>query len=119
LPLKKELFDDILALNDVKGAVVLRADGQILLQRFNAPPTRDLTQADFGEFIESFSEAKELEVLYDNIRLYFRRIPKGYLLIVLGRFAHMSMVRLNCDILIPALSDTLEKPKGFGLFFKR
>ncbi len=119
MPFKKEHFADILSLNDVRGAVVVSGGGQILFQRFYTPPTRALTNADFQELISALSSIRELELVFDNIRLYIRQFGDDYLIIVMGRFVHMPMVRLSCNVLIPNLMSDAEKPKGFSRFFKR
>ena len=115
----KEHVADLLALDDIKGVVVLGTTGSVVYQQFNEPPTSKLGNNDFRELIRAAAGIRELEVMYDNVRLYIRKYPGGALIIVAGHFALAAMVRLNCDIVIPTLSESSEKPKGLGRFFKR
>lgn len=115
----KERFKDILSLSDVKGAVVVSPSGQILFQHFIAAPAEALPEPVFQKLAAALTSVDELELLFEDIRLYIRKYSKGFVIIVTGRFARMSMVRLSCNILIPGLSDDAKKPKGLSRFFKR
>lgn len=115
----KEQFKDILSLSDVKGALVVSPSGQIVFQRFTTEPAEILPEPVFQKLVTALTSVDEMELLFEDIRLYIRKYSKGFIIIVTGRFAHMSMVRLNCDILIPVLSDDASKPKGLARFFKR
>ncbi|MFH1984488.1 MAG: hypothetical protein ABIL58_21810 [Pseudomonadota bacterium] len=115
----KEQFKDILSLDDVKGVIVVGTNGQIVFQSFATAPAKPFTEQDFHKLIQGLSTVVEVELMYENIRLYIRKFAKGFVIIVMGRYALVSMVRLNCDILLSTLSSESEKPKGIGRFFKR
>ena len=115
----KEQFKDILSLDDVKGAFVVSTTGEIVFQSFSAEPAKPITELDLRKLTQGLSTVVEVELIYENIRLYIRKFARGFVVIVMGRFALVSMVRLNCDIILPSLSGESEKPKGIGRFFKR
>lgn len=115
----KEQFSDILSLDDVKGAIVLNTPGQIVFKSFNEQPKKSLSDTALQALATSLGATVEAELVYENIRLYVRKFTGGMVIIVMGRFALVSMVRLNCDILLPSLAGDAGKPKGLGRFFKR
>ena len=73
-----------------------------------------------GRWIEGTGNHEKLQLIdlaFETMRLYIRRTDSGYLVILLSNSASMAMVRLNCDILLPALKQDTGA-KGFGRFFK-
>jgi hypothetical protein len=115
----KKHFADLLSLDDVKGVVVLDTTGSAVYQEFNEPPPSFLGPNDFRELLGAVTSVRELEAMYENFRLYIRKYAGGALIVVAGQFALVAMVRLNCDIVIPIISESSDKPKGLGRFFKR
>lgn len=70
------------------------------------------------QFVETLGQVHEIEVVFERQKIYVRRTESGYLLIFMELSAPMAMVRLNCDMVIPALK-MANKPKGLSRFFKK
>ena len=115
----KELFNDILGINDVKGVLFLDHNNEIKTQAYNVSPAPGLNPHDLSAFITALGGNQETEVHFDNLRLYIRKIETGHLVLMTGFNAQMAMVRLNCDVLAPLIKSHLEKPTGIGRFFKK
>jgi hypothetical protein len=115
----KELFNDILGINDVRGAMFIDANNEIKIENYIAAPVPNLNPLDLAAFINTIGNNEETEIHFDNLRLYIRKIESGHLLIMTGFETQMAMVRLNCDVLAPLIKAQLEKPTGLGRFFKK
>ncbi|MGD8389440.1 MAG: hypothetical protein PVG49_20000 [Desulfobacteraceae bacterium] len=112
-------FDDILELEDVKGVVVLSKDGQLLFQKFSATAhSVKLKSKNWSSFLQALEGIREADFIFESARLYVRDSAGGYLLVLMGHFAPIAMVRLNCDILLPTLKQA-HATKGLARFFKR
>jgi len=112
-------FDDILDLEDVRGIAVLSKDGQILFQKFStAANTVKLETKNWSAFLQALEGIREADFIFESSRLYVRDSTGGYLLVLMGQFAPIAMVRLNCDILLPTLKQA-HATKGLARFFKR
>jgi len=115
----KELFNDILGIDDVKGAIFIDDNREIKIEGYNTVPIPSLNPMDLSAFINAIAVNEETEIHFDNLRLYIRRIENGHLLIMTGFDTQMAMVRLNCDVLAPLIKAQFEKPTGLGRFFKK
>ena len=114
----QELFNDILAMQGVKGIMIFSFAGDIIFQQFNSQPPEDPYSRDWSLFIEALAGTRETDLVFEKGRLYIRRTDIGYLVVLMGLFVPISMVRLNCDIVLPALKPA--KPsKGIRRFFKK
>lgn len=112
-------FDDILNIEDVKGVLFLSRDGKILFEKFTAPSFEvNLLSIEWNSFLLALQGTREADFVFDKYRLYVRNSAGGYLIVIIGHFAPIAMVRLNCDILLPSLKKP-ESTKGLGRFFKR
>mgnify|MGYP006277242461 FL=1 len=112
-------FDDILDLEDVKGIAILSKEGQLLFQKFSAAAdTVKLETKSWASFLQALDGIREADFIFESSRLYVRDSTGGYLLVLMGHFAPIAMVRLNCDILLPTLKQA-HATKGLARFFKR
>lgn len=112
-------FDEILSLDDVKGLIVLSGEGRVLFQRM-IDPAFDRTKTESNNWVpllRVLEDVREADFLLDNMRIYIRQSAGGYILILMGHFAPIAMVRLNCDIVLPLLKNA-NASKGLGRFFK-
>ena len=114
----KELFNDILNIEDVMGVILLSHEGQLGFKHFSSPLDEDPDTIDWGSFLTAFNGIREADFFFENCRLYIRSTSYGYIMILMGIFTPIAMVRLNCDILLPSLKQAT-KSKGLGRFFKR
>lgn len=124
----ESLFEEIFSIEGIMGALVITEDGASEFAKFVHPLLDKVKHKSFEEFVKksinieslrgAFDTAKESLLIYDKIRLYVRRIESGYLIVVMGMFVPVAMVRLNCQIIIPEL-DKVKKGKGLSRFFKK
>ena len=103
----KELFNDILSLEDVRGVVVSSLEGEILFTEPSLEIDRSLPL-----FIRALGTVREADLIFEKCRIYVRRTDMGYLMILLGLFASGAMLRLHVDMVLPSLK---ERGKGEGL----
>ena len=115
----KEIFNDILSINDVNGAFFLDKNSEIKIQAYTVSSAPELKPDDLSAFINSLGTYMETEIHFDNLRLYIRRIDTGHIILVTGFNAQMAMVRLNCEVLAPLIKSHFKKPTGLGRFFKK
>jgi predicted regulator of Ras-like GTPase activity (Roadblock/LC7/MglB family) len=117
----KETLNDIMSIEGVHGLLVLSAGGRVILNQF-APRFADeqsrFGKLDLGNFTQELSNTDEAEFVFDRRRLYARKTGSGFLLVVLDDLAPLSMVRLNCEILLPAL-DRVKQGSRIGQLFKK
>ena len=114
----KSLFKDILDIEDVHGVIFLSLEGKAVFNEFISQPPKKLEHINWRSFTRSLDGVQEAELVFENRQFFIKRASSGYILVAMGITAPSEMVRLNCDILIPNLKKTIEKPKGFGRFFK-
>lgn len=115
----KELFDDILKIEDVEGVMLFSLEGELVFKEFLSPLIDESETMDlWGVFIDSLKGIREAELVFENARLYVRKTSSGYVMILMGVFAPVAMVRLNCDIILPSLKKAATT-KGWRNFFKK
>ena len=113
----KELFNDILNIEGVKGLMMLSFGGDVIFTEFPVVH-KDVENSDWRLFIESLAGTRETDLIFEKGRLYIRRTDIGYLVVLMGSFVPIAMMRLQCDILLPSLKPA--KPaKGIRRFFKK
>jgi hypothetical protein len=115
----KNLFRDILDIEDVHGVIFLSLDGKPVFSEFVSHPPKRFEHINWRFITRSLDGVREAELVFENRRFFIKKTPSGYIFVVMGETAPAEMVRLNCDILIPNLDKTSKKPKGLGRFFKR
>ena len=115
----KEIFNDILTIEDVEGVMLFSFEGELVFKEFMSPLLDESENMDlWGIFIASLKGVREADLVFEKARLYVRKTSLGYVIILMGVFAPIAMVRLNCDILLPSLKTTA-KTKGWRSLFKK
>jgi hypothetical protein len=109
----KELFNDILAMEDVHGVVFSSFEGEILFTEPSVEIERSLPL-----FIRALGTIREVDMIFEKSRIYVRRTDIGYLVVLLGLFASGAMLRLHVDMVLPSLKET-GKGKGLRSLFRR
>jgi hypothetical protein len=109
----KEIFSDILAMEDVRGVVVSSFEGEILFSEPSLEIERSLPL-----FIRALGTVREADLIFEKSRIYVRRTDIGYLVVLLGLFASGAMLRLHVDMVLPSLKER-EKGKGLRSLFRR
>lgn len=115
----EEVFSDILDMEDIEGIMLVSFEGEFLFKKFLvAPPADPEGIGVWPALVGALDDVREADFVYDDKRFYIRRTKFGYLLVLLGHFAQVAKLRLNCDVLLPALEKKAES-KGKRHFFQR
>jgi hypothetical protein len=109
----EDIFNDLLGLEDVEGVMLVSFNGELIFEKFIEAAAMDLKKKDWRTIIQSLNDIREADLVFDRRRIYIRRTNLGYLLIAMGPFVSVSKVRLNCDVILPALKE-VKSAKGFG-----
>jgi hypothetical protein len=109
----KEIFKDILAIEDVRGVVVSSFEGEILFSE----PSLEIDKS-LPLFLGALGAVREADLIFEKSRIYVRRTDMGYLVVLLGLFASGAMLRLHVDMVLPSLKDR-GKGKGLRSLFRR
>ena len=110
----KALFQDLMAVDDVKGVLYMSMDGKVLFSQFSQPPPAAISANTWKTLMRSLAGVQEVELTYENCRLFLRRTQNGFLLVFTGTFALSAMVRLNCDIIVPSLNSIKKRSRGLA-----
>lgn len=113
----RDLFDDLLNTKGVKGILLFSFSGNILFKEFTSPVDERLENMDWRFFLDSLEGMRETDLLFEKGRIYIRRSEIGYLVVWMALFVPTAMVRLNCDIVLPALKQE-KSGKKLGRFLK-
>jgi hypothetical protein len=100
----KKLFKKLLDMEEVMGLMLLSFEGEFILHKFLDPVVeKPENMASWGLFIHSLKGAKEVEILFQDAKIYVRRTVTGYLFVMVDVSTPMAMLRLNCDLALPGL----------------
>jgi hypothetical protein len=115
----KDLFNEILAMEDIQGVLLLSSEGETIFKEFNVPVRKnnELDES-FHRMVKSFNGIREADLLLEKVRVYIRKSNTSYLIVIMGFFASAAMVRLRCDLILPSLNDA-KAGKGLRQIFKR
>jgi hypothetical protein len=113
------LFEDVLKMEDVNGVLLVSPEGEVIVEEFNTPPSKShgLNES-LPQVIQGLKNIREADLVFEKIRLYFRKTEAGYFIVHMGRFAPAAMVRLNCDMLLPSLKQ-MKGGKGLRNLLKK
>lgn len=112
------LFNDILSMEGVRGLMLFSLAGDLVFKSFNQTGLGGVEDRDWRPFIESLAGMREADLIFEKGRLYIRRNDVGYLVVLIGPFIPIAMIRLQCDIVLPSLTP-VKKTKGIRRFFKK
>jgi hypothetical protein len=113
----RDLFHDILNTKGVTGILLFSFSGDIIFKELVSPVDEQTENLDWRFFIEFLEGMRETDLVFEKGRIYIRRTEFGYLLVLMALFVPIAMVRLNCDILLPALKQQ-KSGKKLGRFLK-
>jgi hypothetical protein len=103
----KDIFKDVMGIEGVHGLMVVSNEGSLLLSKFSSDFREEeekLSQINWEPFAIEMSTIKDAELIYDSARFYIKKSETGFLIVIIGDNAPISMVRLNCEILLPMLT---------------
>lgn len=104
-------------MDGVKGLILLSFNGDIILQEFSPILSDNIAKRDWRRLTESLAEIRESDLIFEKSRLYIRRTDVRFLVVLLGSFVPMAMLRLQCDILLPFLKPA-KAATGIRRFFE-
>jgi hypothetical protein len=114
----QQVFNDILSMEGVKGLMLFSFAGDLVFKNLLQVGLANVEDWDWRLFIESLAGMREADLIFDKGRLYIRRNDMGYLVLLIGPFVPIAMIRLQCDIVLPSLTPA-KKTKGIRRFFKK
>ena len=116
----KDLFKDIIEMDNVMGLMVFSLKGELLYKDFNVTLPKEPEKVEWWPlFIGSMSDIREADFIFEKSRIYVRKTEIGYLFVLMDSFASIAMLRLNCDILLPALKKAITGKGRISLFKKK
>lgn len=115
----KDLFNEILAMEDIQGVLLLSSEGETIFKEFKVPVLKDNElDESFYEIVKSFNGIREADLVLEKVKVYIRKCNMSYLIVIMGSFASAAMVRLSCDMILPSLNNA-KAGKGLRQIFKR
>lgn len=118
----KDIFKEVMGLEGVRGLVIVSNEGGVTLTK-SSPDFKNeaerLAQINWLPFTIEMGGINDAELVYDSARFYIKKFEDGYLIVVVGDNAPLSMVRLNCEVLIPSLSKMQPASKKFGNLLRK
>ena len=115
----QEVFDEMLTIKDVTGVMLISLTGDMIYSNFEPGLSKIQEDRNWFALTQTLDDIKEAELVYRQKRIYIRKTEVGFLVVLMGLSASTSMVRLNCDVLMPLLADVKAGGKGLKGFFKR
>jgi hypothetical protein len=112
------VFADLLAVDGVKGVLLFSPAGKLIFEEFTIKAAAHPPVQDWRSLMEAVAGLHEADLLFEKGRIYIRNVGEGTLMVATGLIAPSAMIRLNCDILIPALTP-LTSAKRLKRFFSR
>ena len=123
------LFDDLLAVEGVKGVMFFSAAGELLFEKSGAGGMDKAAARDWQALLVSLDGAREADLIFEMGRLYIRKADEGMLVVTMERIAPAAMIRLNCDVLLSEMKNhkgsgqlfegaKLKRKKGLSRFFQ-
>lgn len=115
----REIFNEILAMEDIQGVLLLSPEGETVFKAFNAPVRKENELASsFYEIVRSLNGIREADLLLEKARVYIRKSDISCLIVLMGSLASAAMVRLSCDMILASLNEA-KAGKGLRQIFKR
>jgi len=118
----KDIFKEVMGIEGVRGLLIISNEGAVTLSKFSADfkkETERLSQINWLPFTIEMERIKDAELVYDSARFYIKKFEDGYLLVVIGDNAPLSMVRLNCEVLLPSLAKMQPTSKKIGNLLRK
>lgn len=116
----KEIYTAVINLDHVYGAVILDRQGNSLYDPLELNKIEHLgSQETWVSLIGSGLFSRELDLIFDQGRLYIRQIGQAYLMVFMNPEGSAASLSLTCDLLeAEGASPSAKKPrkKFFNLF---
>jgi hypothetical protein len=114
----REVFKDILSIDGIKGVLLVSFSGKLLFKEFGYALQTFAEKVDWRDLVDNLEGMQETDLIFEKGRVYIRRTELGYLIIFMGLFTPIAILRLNCDIVMPSLVPS--KPsRRWGRFLRK
>ena len=113
----QDKLKDIHELDHVLGCLLINNDGTLAHAHLSSPPATAPHEHDWTAFVKALGEVREIDIIFDDTRMYIRKTKTGHLLILTEIYAVPSLIKLQCDVVVPKLDQ--HKPKGLKRFLRK
>lgn len=106
----KDIFKDLVGIEGVHGAIVINPAGALVATRFSDQYPKEAAAIEafnWEPLLSELGDFTEADFLFDQGRIYLKKRQAGFLLVVMNDIAPISMVRLNCEVLLPQLDSLI------------
>lgn len=112
-----KVFQEILSTDGVHGLVFLSEDGKILFESLDDNYfVPEKSTSSWKIIIDSLEDFHEMDLVFEGGRFYLLKTASGILIISMSLSVSISMIKLNCDIILPELKK-VQSGKGLKRFF--
>lgn len=118
----KDIFKEVMGIEGVRGLLIVSNEGAVTLSKSSPDFKKEserLTQVNWLPFTIEMDGIKDAELVYDSARFYIKKFDDGYLVVIIGDNAPLSMVRLNCEVLLPSLAKMQPASKKIGNLLRK
>ncbi len=118
----KDIFQDVLGIDGVHGVLVVSTDGAILANQFSSKYKNEeekLGQINWAPFVLELAGILDAELVFDLAKLYVRKSNVGYLFVIMQDYTQISLVRINCEALLPLLDKLKPATKRIGEILRK
>lgn len=118
----KDIFKDVMGIDGVHGLMVVSTEGSVMMSKFSTDfrdEEEQLSRINWEPFTIEMGGIKDAELIYDSARFYIKKSEIGFLIVIIGDNAPISMVRLNCEILLPMLTKIQPASKRIGKLLRK
>lgn len=121
-----KLFNEIISIDGIIGVILINNNKLVEYKKFSDFSIKYNKEfdkyfqnsIDFDILKDVFDLSNESLLIYEDLRLYIKKILNNYLIVAMKLYVPMSLIRLNCQILEPQLEKKLVGSKKFKFFSK-
>jgi hypothetical protein len=73
----------------------------------------------WAPFVLELSDVADAELYFDAAKFYIRKSNAAYLIVIMEDYTQLSMVRLNCEVLLPSLDKLKPATKRIGEILRK
>jgi hypothetical protein len=116
----EKIFKDIISIDHVNGVLLVSRAGKFVFKEFASSFSlqEQPEKRDWVPLVEVLSGLNEADLVFERGNVYIRRFTSGYIIILMDILAPVAMVRLSCNLLLPALEKSGVQKGGFRRFLK-
>lgn len=104
-------------MDGVHGLIFLSEDGKILFESLdNSDFAPEKSTSSWKMILDSLENFHEMDLVFEGGRFYMLKTASGILIISMNLSVSISMIKLNCDIILPELKKA-QSGKGLKRFF--